>query len=1261
MSNENNAENARRRRVPFPAKIAAWVTGAMLCLALPVIALLHSPSVQRRIITEGIARIEKATHLQVKISSYRWNTFSSIYLTGVEIESGGKRVLDCDDVRLDYRLSMERPYIIIEEVDLKKPFVQLERGADGKWLFPGFFATKSHETSEPPRSPVPSTRLQFPKIRILAGTIEAVQQGSTVLSIKDFSGAVNLRTLGGAAGPKIQMELGNVHARAHAPRFGTWDIDGSALLDGREVLARKIELSGPNNCRILVRGEWNIDNPENGKINLSLKNFSAEDIPFLQDKLGGLSRISGSIDIRKSAGKWTLAPDVSTDIGAMKGVLDIEKTGAAQYAVALNSHFSDLKVHLSRDLPDSKLNGWMKIEALMRGEKLLKADFNAHLDPSVVCARKVKLCDLHGRFADSVLNIIGTDARCSLADFTFKLNADMRGLSDSAHKGGIEAEIGLVTANLDKIDPRLRYKLGGRISIEAHFNPGNFANPRLWQAKVDANLAVPDILTVKGSASYDNRLVKAVYDLDLVDAQKIGVLFPKWQGKGRVVSHGSFDGKWPELLWSGEIDSPHFRYANCQADRLSIEGKGIISGKKGLHVIAMRAQNLVVDGKKFASVNLDLDQQNNSCAFKLSGDGVLNQVRTSLSGRLDRIWDFPHMSVSTRGALGWKKLSGAVDARFEVEQNQIKIDSASFMYGNAKISASNGAISESSVKLPLTLDSIDAGKLSELLGLKARLGGTISGRLQVSGRPDQPECTLSIHGNNLICNGRKIEKLTLQGDYSKKLLAVQGTTQAAGISGPMSISGRVPVRISLAPPRFELTASGKLDSNLKFSGLQAKSILPFLHVLSKAGGELDGSIRCGGTLSEPVFSGEGTWKEGSLEVARWPHGAENIQAEWRMDSKALYLVKAEATHLGGTVSVTGMIEYPGFKTFDFKANGKDLDVPGIFGIEGKATGHAEIKATPEASELTGSLHFVNARLDLGGLETNLTQHKTIQVVESIGRGNLLVLKGAKDPSRFLNELAMDLRLELPPSGSWVSGNGLKAEINGGIKLVKKPGGPLLVAGELHALRGSYSFHGKELKIVDGSVIFPGVVHTEPQLRIVCRKDIRDVTVQALVSGPLKRPKLTLSSIPVMNQVDIVSYFMFGCPAGDLSTAQSSQLQSGASALLGAEGSDIVKSVLGDSVIAPDSIGYRSFNDNYNHIFSFDENQADIGKETGIVEVGKDVTPNLHVVYGREVEGVQGNGNEVQVEYRVNKALSFSSQAGGEQTGLDIFWRHDFDK
>ena len=208
------------------------------------------------------------------------------------------------------------------------------------------------------------------------------------------------------------------------------------------------------------------------------------------------------------------------------------------------------------------------------------------------------------------------------------------------------------------------------------------------------------------------------------------------------------------------------------------------------------------------------------------------------------------------------------------------------------------------------------------------------------------------------------------------------------------------------------------------------------------------------------------------------------------------------------------------------------------------------------------------------------------------------------------------------------------------------------------MRGTYNFQGKELKIVEGSLVFMNK-QPDPDLRIICRKEVRDVTVQALVSGPLSHPKLVLSSVPAMNQVDILSYFMFDRPAGDLTTSQSSQLQGGAASWLGSESSNMIKSVMGNHFLAPDAVGYRSYTSKYDHRFDYDESQAATGKETDIVEIGKDITPDLHVTYGKEIKGEEGN--EVQVEYRASRGLSLRTQVGAEQTGVDIFWRHDFGK
>lgn len=235
LPNENNTKRTRPHKVPFLVRLAAWGTAVLVFLTLSAIIALHVPMIQKEIIQRGVTRIEAVTNFRVQIRSYRCWPFSGIYLTDVKIESQGRQILDCGRVRLNCKLSIRQPYIIVEEVCLEKPFLQLERSTNGKWLVPAPPEGKEQRREVPARGE-PSEPLwasmQLPMIQIVSGTIEARQQGNTVLSIKDISGAVHLRAVPGAKGPKIQIDFENLHAQAQIGASVAWGIDGSGVIEG---------------------------------------------------------------------------------------------------------------------------------------------------------------------------------------------------------------------------------------------------------------------------------------------------------------------------------------------------------------------------------------------------------------------------------------------------------------------------------------------------------------------------------------------------------------------------------------------------------------------------------------------------------------------------------------------------------------------------------------------------------------------------------------------------------------------------------------------------------------------------------------------------------------------------------------------------------------------------------------------------------------------------------------------------------------------
>jgi autotransporter translocation and assembly factor TamB len=1243
----------------FPVKWAVCVLSVLIMIPFALILALHVPSVQKEIITRAENQIESATNYKIELESFTWWPFTSLRLANVKVQAQGMQILTCEDVRVSYRLLTSPPFISLEELYLKKPLIHLERSPDGKWLIPSAKPKGGQGGGTSGQNPF-WQQIHLPDVRIDAGRIDASQGGANVLSIKDITGIVHLKTVQGPNGPSIRLDLDNWHAQADLSSWGRWKLACSATIQDNQLVIQNAALSSPDDALIELNGRWDTGNFENGKASLKLSQFFPGTIPALPPRLSPLGPVSGGVSVLCENGKLSIEHNIQTGVGSITGNLNGSKIADGSYDIKLGSGFSNVKLPDMPSVPEMNLNGHIDVSGQIGDGRVLAAQFTTTLDSSKIAGESLQKCELAGDYLNNILSIKSNAIKSSVADFKFSASADMGGLWDPKHAGGIKADISVEKANLEKLSSKIQQRVGGTVSFEAHHEPGNFQKFALWHAKADANLNIPEAITLKGSAVYQSEQLKIDYDLDCREVQKVTALYPQWQGKGRVLSRGSLNGKWPDLVWDGEITWPHFQYQSVQADQVALKGKGKFTGKDERRELSLKAQNVLFDSKKIGALNIDLEQQKDACSFQLKGDGIINQISARLSGRVEKIWDFPLVVVSTQGQVGFKDQAGSLECKFEMEKDGIRIHSASMLQGKQKLTVSGGIVSDTKTDLRVALEAINAGQIMTSLGLKDVFNGVVSGQVQVSGKSDQPELKMNMQAANCLIQGKqRIEQMQFQGTYTKDILQLQGEMKAAAVQAPLAFTARVPMRLSFKPLQFEVKQTEELSSDIKIAGLEAESILPFLPFLNKLGGQIQGEVHAGGSIKQPVVSGAGTWKSGSFQEKRWPHLAEKIQAEWQADSKNIYVKRAEISHLGGNVIVTGFIEYPQFETMGFKADGTDLQVHDIYGIDGKVSGQAEIKHTTLTAELTGTLRFSKAQMNLGQLETDIARN--IQIIDTDSKGgDLLEIKEIKNPGQFSNKLKMDVVLELPPTGTMVTGKGLKAEITGGLKLEKVPGGPIRLGGELQALRGTYSFQGKELKIVDGTLIFTGTPEPDPQLRIVCQKQVKDIILQALVSGPLSHPKLALSSVPAMNQVDILSYFMFDHPAGDLSTNEKSQFQDRAAAWLGSQTSGMIKSVFGNSPLAPDAVGYRSTNGKNEHGFTNNPTPVTNSKDTGIVEVGKYITPDLFVKYGRSVTGEQGN--EVQLEYRVNQHISVQTQVGGaDQSGVDIFWRHDFGK
>ena len=139
-----------------------------------------------------------------------------------------------------------------------------------------------------------------------------------------------------------------------------------------------------------------------------------------------------------------------------------------------------------------------------------------------------------------------------------------------------------------------------------------------------------------------------------------------------------------------------------------------------------------------------------------------------------------------------------------------------------------------------------------------------------------------------------------------------------------------------------------------------------------------------------------------------------------------------------------------------------------------------------------------------------------------------------------------------------------------------------------------------------------------------------------IEGTAARPKITLTSTPVLPNDEVLSRVLFGTSASQLSPLDAAELASALTSLAGGSGFDVVGNL-------------RSFA----HL----DRLALGGDTTGtIVSGGKYITDNVYL----EVTG-GSNGPTGGIEWRIRKDLSLIARAAGSASAsqISVRWRKDY--
>ncbi|MFL6845450.1 MAG: translocation/assembly module TamB domain-containing protein [Allosphingosinicella sp.] len=277
-----------------------------------------------------------------------------------------------------------------------------------------------------------------------------------------------------------------------------------------------------------------------------------------------------------------------------------------------------------------------------------------------------------------------------------------------------------------------------------------------------------------------------------------------------------------------------------------------------------------------------------------------------------------------------------------------------------------------------------------------------------------------------------------------------------------------------------------------------------------------------------------------------------LAVQGRFTSSELQLTQLSGRAGHGTISGTGTV---GFAA----AAGYPMD------IRLKLDQAQLARSDNIGATLTGDLAITNNRRDGALISGDLTLPEVRYQIIRQGAAQVVELAGVRrkgEPLPTVNAAAqqadvapsiwkLDLRLRAD-NKLFIAGMGLESEWSADLRVEGTTATPSIV-GEADLIRGTYSFSGQRFDVTRGHLAFTGARPPNPRLDIVASADVKDVTVNIVVSGSANNPQIAFTSNPGLPQDEIMARILFGGSVTEISALQAVQLASSLNSLRGGGG------------------------------------------------------------------------------------------------------------
>jgi translocation and assembly module TamB len=503
-----------------------------------------------------------------------------------------------------------------------------------------------------------------------------------------------------------------------------------------------------------------------------------------------------------------------------------------------------------------------------------------------------------------------------------------------------------------------------------------------------------------------------------------------------------------------------------------------------------------------------------------------------------------------------------------------------------------------------------------LQGQAAQLAGTLDAKLTGAGeRGAAGEPTLDGEVKGSLSGGA----LTIEASLGN----AQGLTSHAHLVLPAAASA-APFNIAVLPDRpmhGDFSADGEVRPlwDLVMGGERSLA------------GQVHAQATLTGTLNDPLAVGEASISNGRFSDSASGLKLSSVTLDAKLQHSAIDVSEfAGQDGAGGSVTGSGLFSLERAGASNFRLDFRHFRLIDNDLASASATGQATLsRAADGAVKLTGALTIDRADVAANPpTPSGVTPMDVVEVGREPGVGGHLQRTDVNAPA-----VALDVTLRAN-RGVFLKGRGLNVELALDAHVTGSTAAPQL-SGTATVTRGDYDFAGKRFVFDNRSTVR---LDADPQfirLDLTATRDDPTLTAVIHIEGTAAKPKITLSSTPVLPNDEVLSQVLFGSSAAQLSPFDAAELASAMTSLSGGSGFDVLGNL-------------RTFA----HL-----DRLALGGGPGMaVSGGKYITDRIYLEVGGGQAGPQGS-----VEWRVQKNLSIVSRitGSGGDSQIEVRWRKDY--